>query len=170
MAQHRNKRSRSSPLRLEDEQATIHYHQQEEKELQRAIQASLEYDIDDSSDEDTSILEHDSEEEEEEIEEPTIAAEQGWSKEAAAIAPPPFTSPWGPQTTVASPLDLFQLFLPIRLIRTIAANTTAYAHSKGSDSNWHTTAEELYRFIAIHIGMGINQLPSVHMYWDSSCS
>jgi hypothetical protein len=167
MSQHRNKRSRSSPLRLEDEQAIIHFHKQEEKELQRAIQASLEYDIDDSSDEDTSVVEHDSEKEEEEKEEQVDAVDTAWTSESLTIVPPPFTSHSGPQTTASSPLDLFQLFLPIRLILTIVANTTAYAHSKGSDSTWHTTAEEIYRFIAIHIGMGINQLPSVHMYWDS---
>src|ERR1700731_81422 len=96
MSQHRSKRSRSSPLRFDDEQATIHYHEQDEKELQQAIQASLEYDVDDSSDEDTSIVEHDSEEEEEEKQEPTTAADRGWSKEAAAIVSSPFTSPSGP--------------------------------------------------------------------------
>src|ERR1700720_2361242 len=106
MSQHRSKRSRSSPLRLEEEQAIIHFHQQEENELQRAIQASPEYDIDDSSDEDTSIVEHDSEEEEEEKEEPTAAAEQVWSSKAVSVIPPRFTSPSGPQTTVTSPLDL----------------------------------------------------------------
>src|ERR1700720_3154903 len=139
MSQHRSKRSRSSPLRFEEEQATIRFHQQEEKELQRAIQASLEYDIDDSSDEDTSIVEHDSEEEDEEKKEPVVAIDIAWTSEAITIAPPPFTSHSGPQITVSSPLDLFQLFLPIRLIRTIAANTTAYVHSKGADSTWHTT-------------------------------
>src|SRR5271167_605751 len=99
MSQPRSKRSRSQPLRYEDEQATIHYQQQEDRELQRALQASLEYDVDDSSDEDTSIVEHDSEEEEEEKAEPTPGAEQGWSKEAAAVVSPRFTSPSGPQTT-----------------------------------------------------------------------
>jgi hypothetical protein len=166
MSQPRSKRSRSQPLRLEDEQATIHYQQQEDRELQRAIQASLDPDDGDSTDEDTSIVEHDSEEEEEEKEEPTAAAEQGWRKEAVAVASAPFTSPSGPQTTASSPLDLFQLYLPPRLLRTIAANTAAYARSKGADSTWQTTAEELYRFIAIHIAMGIIQLPSVHMYWS----
>jgi hypothetical protein len=166
MSQHRNKRSRSSPLRLEDEQATIHFHQQEEKELQRAIQVSLEYDVDDSSDEDTSLVEHDSEEEDEEKQEPTVVPDTAWTSKAAAIVPPPFTSRSGVQTTVSSPIDLFQLFLSIRLLRTIATNTSTYAHSRGANSNWCTTAEELYLFIAAHIGMGINRLPSVHMYWD----
>jgi hypothetical protein len=168
MSQPRSKRSRSQPLRYEDEQATIHYQQQEDRELQRALQASLEYDVDDSSDEDTSIVEHDSEEEEEEKAEPTPGAEQGWSKEAAAVVSPRFTSPSGPQTTASSPLDLFHLYLPIRLLRIIAANTTAYAHSKGLDSSWTTTAEELYRFTAIHICMGIARLPQVHMYWSDT--
>jgi hypothetical protein len=168
MSQSRSKRARSEPLRYEDEQATIHYQQQEDRELQRAIQTSLEYDIDDSSDEDISAVEHDDEEEEEEKQEPETATEQGWSKEAKSIVLPSFTSPWGPQTTVTSPLDLFQLFLPIRLLRIIAVNTTSYAHSKGSDSTWRTTAEELYRFIAIHICMGIARLPQAHMYWSAA--
>jgi hypothetical protein len=166
MSQPRSKRARSQPLRYEDEQATIHYEQQDDRDLQRAIQASLEFDNPDSSDEDTSILEETVEEEEKENEEPTTSAEMRWSGEVAAVIPSRFTSASGPQTTLTSPLDLFHLFLPIRLLRTIAVNTTAYAHSRGADSTWHTTAEELYRFIAIHIAMGINQLPSVHMYWD----
>ena len=165
MSEHRSKRLRYSPARLEDEQATIHFHQQDERELQRAVQASLEYDIDDSSDEDTSIVEEEIEAEEEEKHESVVDVETTWTSEATTIVPPPFTSRSGPQTAVSSPLDLFQLFLPIRLLRLIASNTNAYAHSRGAVSIWQTTAEELYRFIAIHIAMGINQLPSVHMYW-----
>jgi hypothetical protein len=66
MSEHRSKRLRSSPLRLEEEQATIHFHRQEERELQQTIQASLEFDNDESIDEDTSIVEHDTDEENEE--------------------------------------------------------------------------------------------------------
>jgi Transposase IS4 len=166
MSQPASKRARTQPLRYEEEQASLHYQQQEEKEIQRAIQASLEYDIDDVSDEDLSPLEHDSEEEEEEKQEPTTTAEPQWREEATAIPPSQFTSSSGPQTSLTSPLDLFQLFLPKRLLGTIAANTTAYARSKGADSTWQTTAKELYRFIAVHIAMGITPLPSVHMYWS----
>jgi hypothetical protein len=168
MSQRSSKRLRSNPQRLEDEQATLHYHQQEDRELHRAIQASLDFDNADSSDEDTSIVEHDSDEEEEEKAEPAPAAAPGWRRETTAVVPPRFNSPSGSQTTASSPLDLLHLYLPLRLLRTIAANTTAYAHSKGADSSWRTTAEELYRFIAIHIAMGINQLPSVHMYWQQN--
>jgi hypothetical protein len=171
MAQHRSKRSRSSPLRLEDEQATIHFHQQEEKELQRAIQASLEYDIDDSSDEDTSIVEDDIEEEEEEKQEPTSAVDQGWSKEATLIVSSSFTSPSGPsgRSRIAhSPLDFFQLMLPPSLVQQLAASTNAYALSKGRDIDWCTTPSELYCFIAAHICMGIARLPQVHMYWNDT--
>lgn len=140
MSQPRSKRTRTEPLRYEEEQATLHYQQQEDRELQRAIQASLEYDVDDSSDEDSSILEEAAEEEEEEKEEPTTSAELEWSEEVAAVIPSRFTSTSGPQTTLTSPLDLFHLFLPIRLLRTIAVNTTAYAHSRGADSTWQTRA------------------------------
>jgi Transposase IS4 len=167
MSQRSSKRLRSIPQRLEDEQATIHYQQQEDRDLQRAIQVSLEYDIEDSSDEDTSIVEEAGEEEEEEKGEPTTVSDTDWNGEATAIVPPPFTSSSGPQTSASSPLALFQLFLPLRFLRTIAANTTAYARSKGADNTWQTTAEDLYRFIAIHIAMGISPLPSVHMYWDA---
>src|SRR5882757_3620107 len=169
MSQSRSKRARSEPLRYEDEQATIHYQQQEDRELQQAIQASLEYDVDDSSDEDTSIVEHDSEEEEEEKQEPTTAADQGWSKEAAAIVSSPFTSPSGPsgRSRIAhSSLDFFQLMLPPSLVQHVAASTNAYALSKGEDIDWHTTPSELYCFISVHICMGIARLPQVHMYWS----
>jgi hypothetical protein len=171
MSQPRSKRARSEPLRYEDEQATIHYQQQEGRELQRGIQASLEYDIDDSSDEDTSILEHDSDEEEEEKQEPTTAVEVEWNKEAALVVPPEFTSPSGPSgrsRTALSPLDFFQLMLPPSLVQHLAASTNAYALSKGSDIDWYTTPSELYCFIAAHICMGIARLPQVHMYWSDT--
>jgi hypothetical protein len=135
MAQRSSKRLRSNPQRFEDEQATIHYQQQQDRDVQRAIQASLDPEHGDSTDEDTAIVEHDSEEEEEEKEEPASAAEQRWRKEAVAVSSAPFTSPSGPQTTASSPLDLFQLYLPRRLLRSIAANTTAYAHSMGADNS-----------------------------------
>ena len=142
MSQHRSKRSRSSPLRFDDEQATIHYHEQDEKELQRAIQASLEYDVDDSSDEDTSIVEHDSEEEEEEKQEPEVVADSIWTSEISAVVVPDFNSPFGlsgRSRTAHSPLHFFQLMLPASLFQHIAASTNAYALSKGIDIDWYTT-------------------------------
>src|SRR5438270_7551815 len=171
MSQPRSKRSRTQPLRYEDEQATIHYQQQEERELQRGIQASLEYDVDDSSDEDTSILEHDSDDEEDEKQEPATTAAPQWSEQAAAVVPPEFTSPSGPagrSRTAHSPLDFFQLMLPPSLVQHIAACTNAYALSKGSGIDWYTTPSELYCFIAAHICMGIARLPQVHMYWSET--
>ena len=169
MSEHRSKRLRSSPARLQDEQATIHFHQQDEKELQRGLQASIEYDIDDSTDEDTSIVEEEIEAEEEENQQPTVALDTTWTSKASSVVVPPFTSPAGPtgRTRIAqSPLHFFQLMLPPTLVQHMATSTNAYAYSKGSYIDWYTTPSELYCFIAVHICMGIAQLPQVHMYWS----
>jgi hypothetical protein len=63
----------------------------------------------------------------------------------------------------ASILDLLQLFLPPSLIQQFAQYTNAAA-----PHDWRpTTEQELYAFIGVHIFMGIDRLPSTHMYWSS---
>ena len=62
----RSKRKSYTPLRLQEEYGSFLMQQLEEKDIQRALEASLEeLDLDDGSDEDLSIVEHDEEEEEE---------------------------------------------------------------------------------------------------------
>ena len=60
-----------------------------------------------------------------------------------------------------------QCFLPPSLISTIATNTNLYATSKQAPAGWATSAEEMWLFIAVHIFMGIVDLPYLHMYWEA---
>ena len=144
--------------------------QLEEKDIQRALEASQEeLDLDDGSDEDLSIVEHD-EEEEEEKEEPISSTPSSWSKDIHSVVLPIFKADTGPQIPFSDPLDLLQLFLPYGLLSLIAVNTTAYAHTKGASSDWRTTPEELFVFIAAHICMGICVNPRVEMYWSEEYS
>ena len=165
-SQRRSKRKASTPLRLQEEQAGLQLQQQEEKDLQRALKASQEeFDVEEESDEDLSILEHDDEEEEKE-EGPTLSLDSTWKQEIYQVVLPPFKALSGPQVPFSDPLDLLHLFLPYSLLALIATNTTAYAHSKGTSSDWGTTPDELFVFIAAHICMGICVYPQVHMYWS----
>ena len=162
----RSNRISSNPIRLQEEHANILLLQQEEIDLQRALQASeLDLDLKDASDEDVSIVQHDSEDESKE-DALVPSTESIWIKEIHSIRLPRFMADSGPQVALSDPLDLLQLFLPYSLLALIAQNTTAYAHSKGASSDWCTTPEELYRFIAVHICMGICVLPQVQLYWS----
>ena len=164
-SQRRSKRKASTPLRLQEEQASLRLQQQEERDLLHALEASQEeFDLEDGSDEDSSILEHD-EEEEEQKEGPTLPSESTWKREIHQVVIPEFKAVSGPQVPFSDPLDLLHLFLPYSLMALIATNTNSYAHSKDATSDWSTTPEELFVFIAAHICMGICVYPRVHMYW-----
>ena len=63
-------------------------------------------------------------------------------------------------------MGYFQCFLPHTLISTIATNTNLYATFKEAPAGWATTPEEVWLFIAVHIYMGIIDLPYLHMYWE----
>ena len=166
----RSKRKASTPLRLQEEQASLRLQQQEEKDIQRALEASKEeLDLEEGSDEDLSIVEHD-EAEEDEPEEPVSPTDSSWSEDIHPVALPLFKAHSGPQVPYSDPLELLHLLLPYWLLSRIATHTTAYAHSKGASSDWRTTPEELFVFIAAHICMGICAYPIVHMYWSEEYS
>jgi hypothetical protein len=62
-----------------------------------------------------------------------------------------------------TPMQLFQYFMPQQLMEEFAHHTNAAA-----PHNWrHTTAQELYAFLGVHIFMGIDRLPSIEMYWST---
>lgn len=159
-------RRRLSPPRYEEEQATIHAHATELLNLRRALQASLTIDNNSDSISDLSPSSSSSSEDEKDEKEQT---DHGWSTDSVDINVPPFNAPTGKQhqaRQAASPLQFFQLFLPITLMQQLADYTTTYAHYCGEHHTWRTTPEELYAFCAAHIFMGIVKLPKWHMYWN----
>ena len=85
------------------------------------------------------------------------------------IKVPSFTDHTGsnlPRNRAHSERGYLQCFLPPSLISTIATNTNLYAAFKQAPAGWATTPEEIWRFIAVHIYMGIIGLPYLHMYWE----
>jgi Transposase IS4 len=163
-----SQRQRAAPHRLEDEQATMHYLALESTDMRRAATYSLHSDDDSGSDEeaidiDSSTSSDDSADEKENIPPPS-----SWSTITHSPILPQFTYPTGPELPRPPPtteMGFLQLLLTDATLEIIATNTNHYAHVKGMLSSWHTTKEELWLFIAVHLYMGIVPLPSTHMYW-----
>ena len=160
----------SVPERLEDEQVSLQLQQQEERELQQALEQSLNFDDTDSTDEDTVAIEHDDDEGEEENQQPTVQEERRWTTVTHTITPRLFSTPFGPaglRRSHTSPLDFFMLFLPLSLVQHITNCTNEYANSKNAVEWAPTNSSELYCFIGLLIYMGIDHLPQLPMYWSA---
>lgn len=139
---------------------------QELLDVSRAMEASLESDVDQESPDEPSPPPMPPEEEEEEENE---AMPDAWSEEKVPVDTPRFEAPTGKQHAARhaqSPLDFLQLFLPEGLLQHWADYTNAHAQLRGAEREWRTTASELYAFIGVHIYMGICRLPQWHMYWS----
>ena len=137
--------------------------------MRRAQQLSLECDQPHSSDEETEAEDEGSASEEEMEEKENVDPNVGWTNQTHDITPPPFTLLPGsclPRHRVMTEMGYLQCFLTPSLISTIAHNTNLYAASKHAPAGWATSAEEVWLFIAVHIFMGIVDLPYLHMYWE----
>jgi hypothetical protein len=166
----RSNRISSRPSRYDEEQVSFQLQQHEDKDIQRAIQLSVELDVDDSTDEDSPPADTNSEVEEEEKQQAIVQQEREWTTAIHNIAPRPFSTPFGPtgvRRSHTSPLRFFQLFLFRSLIQHIANCTNEYANSKNAVDWTPTNTSELYSFIGLLIYMGIDQLPQLPMYWSS---
>lgn len=165
----RSSRTRAQPQSLADEQVTHRYHAQDLADLRRATQLSLQPDCpSDSEEEEVGTGEASSSEEEEDEKENTPPHSQ-WVKQNHPITLPPFIIDPGstlPRHRVMSEMGYLQCFLTPSLVSTIATNTNLYATSKQAPAGWATTADEVWLFIAVHIFMGIVDLPSLPMYWE----
>jgi hypothetical protein len=164
----RSSRIPAQPQSLGDEQATYHYHAQELLDLRRAMIQSLQPDMESDSEEDMPSDDEGSSSEEEEEEKENIPPHSQWTNTTHPITLPPFIIPSGPnlpRQRVMSEMGYLQCFLTPSLVSTMATNTNLYAASKQAPAGWATSEEELWLFIAVHICMGIAELPSLHMYW-----
>jgi len=110
---------------------------------------TIEPDVEDDSDEEPVDVDDVPAAEEEDEEKENLPPPASWSKQCNNITCPPLTVPSGPQLPVhhaVTEMDFFQCMLTPQTVQTIAANTTAYAHSKGATQAWTTSAEELWLF------------------------
>lgn len=165
----RSSRIPAQPHRLADEQASHRYDAQELADLRRARELSLAYDVDSESDEETPPDDECSSSEDEEEEKENTPPHAPWVEQTHQPVSRPFTDQPAsnlPRRHLSTEMDYLQCFLPPSLIATIATNTNLYAVSKHAPAGWATTPEEVWLFIAVHIFMGIIDLPYLHMYWE----
>ena len=165
----RSARIPAKPLLLADEQAAHRYHTQEIADLRRATEQSLAPDVDADSDEEEppEVTVSSSEEEEEEKE--NAPPHSQWADKTHDVTRPRFTDHPGsnlPGHREHTELGYLRCFLPDTLIATITASTNLYATTKGAPAGWSTTPAEVWLFIAVHIFMGIIDLPNLPMYWE----
>ena len=168
----RSTRSSQQPISLAEEQAASALSQLEQRDVTAALRLSLQssWDSDDEqSDAELNRPADDSSEEEEEKQQaPAPAQQEEWVGHLHAIDVPlpRFRPRQQPHPADASPFDLLQLFLPISLMEKFAHHTNAAA-----PRDWrHTTAQELYAFLGVHLFMGIDRLPRTNMYWSETFS
>jgi hypothetical protein len=165
----RSSRVRAQPESYADQQAAYTLHAIEQAEVRRARQESLSFDHTDTSDEEgLGEAEVSSSEEEEEGKE-NIPPQSAWSRHTTAVHLPYYNIPVEtklPRHHDTSVLGYVQCFLTRELVSTIATNTNLYAVSKQAPAGWTTSTEEVWRFIAARIFMGIIDLPYLHMYWE----
>ena len=92
-----------------------------------------------------------------------------WSSTLSEINVEPFSIPHGPTKDLGPNVkskDFFNLFIDDNFLDEIAANSIAYACSKG-DANFTTTRDEISAFLGLKILIGIHSLPQVSMLWES---
>lgn len=170
LAPRRSARIPAQPHSLADEQAGHRYLAQDLHDLRRATLQSLEADVTSESDEETPADEEVSSSEEEEEPQENAAPHAPWVEQTHSITRPPFPIAAAsilPRYRQSTELGYLECFLPPTLIATIATNTNLYAASKQAPAGWATTPGEVWLFIAVHLYMGIIDLPYLHMYWEA---
>ena len=65
---------------------------------------------------------------------------------------------------MSSPLDVFEKV--IQLVTVIVTETNPYAQKKPG-RNFVTNAAEMKAFLGMNYIMGVNNLPTIHHYWES---
>jgi hypothetical protein len=173
----RSTRTSQPPLTLADEQAASMLSRLEERDLDAALLCSLHDSWEDAENVEAEIedaiqdeeMEDETEEKKEEKQQAAaVERKEEWSTHLHDIHldPPRLRSYVHGQPKQipphSTPLQLLQLFLPPQLIQEFVNHTNAAA-----PFDWrHTTVEELYAFIGVHLCMGIDRLPRLHMYWS----
>jgi hypothetical protein len=168
-APRRSDRVRARPEAYADQQAGYLAHEEERALLNRAQRESQQCDVAESNEEESSEDEASSSSEEEEEGTENTSPNSEWSTDTHHVKLPPFSELFGsrlPRDRSHTILAYVQHFITEELAATIATNTNLYAASKQATAWVPTTTAEVWRFLAVHIFMGIVDLPSHHMYWE----
>ena len=158
-------------MSLAEEQANEALSALELRDVAAALRLSLHNSWEEEEEDEEMVAEPDEEDEplsEEENKEHPVAEEEddGWSRQLYDTDVPlprlRHLQNRAPPANI-TPLQLFQYFIPLRLMEEFAHHTNAAA-----PHDWrHTTAQELYAFLGVHLFMGIDRLPSIEMYWSA---
>jgi hypothetical protein len=166
----RSPRVSSRPANYAQEQESDVVHELERAQQRCEAMEAKQMDVADDSDEEAIHDGEGSESEGEEDEKENASPNSQWVPETHDFRVPFFSHPSGsclPPHRVRSELGYVQCFINDELVATIAANTNLYAASKGAPAGWATSVAEIWRYIAVHIFMGIVDLPQMHMYWEA---
>lgn len=167
----RSNRIRSEPANF--------LHEQEQNLIQRQLafgyQYGLEepdtYEVDsDTEDDDYCDIPSSDDEKEEKKEEKLEIKDDGWSTEAKQHTSPPFSLQSGLtrcSNQCSTPLEFFRLFISESLVLQFVQATNQYANHKYNNNWTNTTREEMNRFIAAIIYMGIYPHPTLQSYWSA---
>jgi len=167
----RSTRTSHPPITLADEQAASMLSRLEERDVDAALLCSLHDSWEDDGEMDAEMEEAEElgdeleEKKEEKQQAAVVERKEEWSTHLHAIhLDPPRLRSGHPQHIPlnSTPLQLLQLFLPSQLIEEFVNHTNVAA-----PFGWrNTSAAEIYAFIGVHLYMGIDRLPRMHMYWN----
>jgi hypothetical protein len=160
----------SRPASYAEEQESDVVHELERAQQRREAMEAKQMDVADESDEEAMDDGEGSESEGEGDEKENASPNSQWEPLTHGFKVPSFSHSSGsqlPPHRLRSELGYVQCFIDDELVATIAANTNLYAASKGAPAGWATNAAEIWRFISVHIFMGIVDLPQMHMYWEA---
>ena len=169
-APRRSTRAAAASFTYADEQAADVYARMEQRELARALRASLNDDDEDESDDEVNmVMRHDEDDltsdEEEKDHSPLVIRDEGWSRVMNHIEVPMPRRRTIARDEVdghATPYRLLSQFLTNDIIGEFVTHTNAYA-----PQGWRpTTRDEMRAFIGVRIYMGIVRLPTIDMYWS----
>ena len=84
----------------------------------------------------------------------------------------PLVEPFGPSTILPpTVLEVFQIFFTTALMVTVVQQTNLYAHQVrgcAAEGQWTDITADMWAFLGFVILMGINQLPQLNLYWNTS--
>ena len=93
-----------------------------------------------------------------------------WSRDTRDVHPPACTAlatSTLPRARIETELGYLQCFIDPVLIDTFVTNTNLYAAHRQAVAWVAVTSDELWRYMAVLIRMGIVFLPDLHMYWST---
>jgi hypothetical protein len=170
LQERRSERNREPRRYYADEQAYHQFQQESDAERQRAIRDAIA--TVEASDSDEEELPDEGSSESEENEKASSNKENiaQWSGQLHDVHPPlcaAVPTSLLPRHRVDTELGYVQQFIDDAMIDLFVTNTNSYAAARGATAWVPVTSQEMWRYLAVMIRMGIVHLPDMHMYWQA---